>query len=242
MAINKDAAPPAASLDREGLGEAIAATEEATQRRALRERILRAIRCGGCGQGWSCGKCHDIARAFMPIIDEAVASAVRASAATDPPQCTILPSPPGRMDIAPCKAGRLIVAAVQAGEIDKGEIRRHIDDCLWSEAMPPAAPAAVLSPEERAEVQAIGERLRAATPGPWQTLEAHGTPWSIEAADGSDVAMAQQLVADPVRSNQPQRTANARFIAAAPTDIARLIALLDRLTSPAQPTEESRGK
>lgn len=79
------------------------------------------------------------------------------------------------------------------------------------------------------QLGAIWARLASASPAPWRTEEDTGTPWNIEAADGGAVAIAQQLVGDAVRDKQPQRTANAAFIAHAPDDIAALLEEVDRL-------------
>lgn len=54
------------------------------------------------------------------------------------------------------------------------------------------------------------------TPGPWLVDPIKiGTPWNIGATDGTEIALAQATYGDPL-NGQPERTANAHLIAAAP--------------------------
>jgi hypothetical protein len=60
------------------------------------------------------------------------------------------------------------------------------------------------------------------TPGPWCRATDMGQVGSIEFADGTVIAQAQQLPGDPFHA---QRNANARLIAAAPEMLEALILL-----------------
>jgi chromosome segregation ATPase len=96
-----------------------------------------------------------------------------------------------------------------------------------------------ITPEE---LDAMEQRANAATPGPWR-VDANevGTPWNIDTADGlKAVAMTSQL--EPYITRQPQRTANAAFIAAARTDLPRLLAAYRALQAElADVTEQRNG-
>lgn len=64
------------------------------------------------------------------------------------------------------------------------------------------------------------------TPGPWciDSLSV-GTPWNIDATDGTAIALAQQMVGDD--RHQKQRIANTLLIAAAPELLEALEAALE---------------
>ena len=70
------------------------------------------------------------------------------------------------------------------------------------------------------EIKAALAALTARNPTPWHTDT--NAPWNIEDAKGRDVALVQMQVADP-HQGQPQRTALASFLAAAPDVIAHLL-------------------
>jgi hypothetical protein len=70
------------------------------------------------------------------------------------------------------------------------------------------------------EIKAALAALTARNPTPWHTDT--NAPWNIEDAKGRDVALVQMQVADP-HQGQPQRTALASFLAAAPDVIAHML-------------------
>lgn len=73
------------------------------------------------------------------------------------------------------------------------------------------------------EINAALAALTARNPTPWHTGHTDtNAPWNIEDAKGRDVALVQMQVADP-HQGQPQRTALASFLAAAPDVIAHLL-------------------
>lgn len=85
-----------------------------------------------------------------------------------------------------------------------------------------------MTPKELAEIEG---RLKAATPGPWQTRE--GDPSTVETT-ASALEPQQREVCDTGFRDSPggvkECRANARFIAHAPDDVARLLAEVRRLT------------
>jgi len=76
-----------------------------------------------------------------------------------------------------------------------------------------------------AYLSAIRARLDAATPGPWRHDETHGAGY-IVASRGVDAE--EPLIAE-VAAGEPIDSANAAFIENAPTDIAALLAEVERL-------------
>lgn len=76
-----------------------------------------------------------------------------------------------------------------------------------------------------AEVAAIRERWARAAPGPWTYATDGGGRHAIDDDHGVLADLGNR-----VRTDRSQRVSDARAIAAAPTDIAALLALVDALT------------
>jgi hypothetical protein len=72
----------------------------------------------------------------------------------------------------------------------------------------------------------VREACDKATPGPWRTLKDSGTPWNIE-GNGKDVAMTSQV--ERTVTGQPERTANAEFIALSRTALPLALARIEEL-------------
>lgn len=97
-----------------------------------------------------------------------------------------------------------------------------------------------------ADLTAISERLRDATPGPWTRTKTPGREKSLnfllsqfEASDGDDLhgagvgapgkTVEEECLSTAITGNGPTSEANAEFIAHAPADIAALLAEVERL-------------